>query len=264
MRGCSPACAVMSIRSMQARGAGDQRADAAARGAPASVKTVRLWTASVWRSSSVGAGCEGGRRSRRSPPRRGPRRSSGRRAAAPRPRSQPTSSSPSRTIGSPSIVRRRARARRSRGGPGTWTVPPIAAEAPKATWAGAEDLLVLEHVAGQLRLLVGADPELGDVGAVLAVRRAAAPAARALARRSPPTRWPPSTVSSTGSRDPADRRRSCRRRPACPRRVPSIGAMNPSPQGRLPNAPRRGQLAGVGDRRRGRRGRAAGRCRWRR
>jgi hypothetical protein len=28
-------------------------------------------------------------------------------------------------------------------------VPPIAAEAPKATWSGAEDLLVLEDVAGQ-------------------------------------------------------------------------------------------------------------------
>ena len=34
---------------------------------------------------------------------------------------------------------------------------------------GAEDLLVLEDVAGQDRLFVGADPELGDVGAVLAV-----------------------------------------------------------------------------------------------
>src|ERR1700760_3714073 len=31
---------------------------------------------------------------------------------------------------------------------------------------GAEDLLVLEDVAGQDRLFVGADPELGDVGAV--------------------------------------------------------------------------------------------------
>ena len=36
---------------------------------------------------------------------------------------------------------------------------------------GAEDLLVLEDVAGQDRLFVGADPELGDVGAVVAVRR---------------------------------------------------------------------------------------------
>ncbi len=33
--------------------------------------------------------------------------------------------------------------------------------------AGTEDLLVLEDVAGQDRLFVGADPELGDVGAVL-------------------------------------------------------------------------------------------------
>src|SRR3982751_1701993 len=32
--------------------------------------------------------------------------------------------------------------------------------------AGAEDLLVLEDVAGQDRLFVGADPELGDVGDV--------------------------------------------------------------------------------------------------
>src|SRR6185312_5191248 len=36
---------------------------------------------------------------------------------------------------------------------------------------GAEDLLVLEDVAGQDRLLVGADPELGDVGAARPVRR---------------------------------------------------------------------------------------------
>ena len=34
---------------------------------------------------------------------------------------------------------------------------------------GAEDLLVLEDVAGQDRLFVGADAELGDVGAVVAV-----------------------------------------------------------------------------------------------
>src|SRR6201996_7581602 len=35
---------------------------------------------------------------------------------------------------------------------------------------GAEDLLVLEDVAGEDRLFVGADPELGDVGAVGPVR----------------------------------------------------------------------------------------------
>src|SRR6478672_10822244 len=36
---------------------------------------------------------------------------------------------------------------------------------------GAEDLLVLEDVAGQDCLFVGADPQLGDVGPVLAVGR---------------------------------------------------------------------------------------------
>src|SRR4029077_19162768 len=35
---------------------------------------------------------------------------------------------------------------------------------------GAEDLLVLEDVAGQDRLFVGPDPQLGDVGAVRPVR----------------------------------------------------------------------------------------------
>src|ERR1700760_334248 len=35
--------------------------------------------------------------------------------------------------------------------------------------ASAEDLLVLEDVAGEDRLFVGADPELGDVGSVFAV-----------------------------------------------------------------------------------------------
>ena len=50
-------------------------------------------------------------------------------------------------------------------------MPPIAAEAPKATCARAQELLVLEDLAAQDRLLVGADPELGDVGA-LGARRA--------------------------------------------------------------------------------------------
>src|SRR4029077_17952926 len=36
--------------------------------------------------------------------------------------------------------------------------------------ARAEELLVLDHVAGQLRLLVCADAELGDVRAALATR----------------------------------------------------------------------------------------------
>ena len=86
-----------------------------------------------------------------------------------RPRHRQTSSSPARTISLPSISTRRFEhhavevhrhldfaADRRRGAEGDV--------------GGAEDLLVLEDVAGQGRLFVGADAELGDVGAVLAVR----------------------------------------------------------------------------------------------
>ena len=187
-------------------------------------------------------------RARRSPARFGPRRSWGRRAAASGARRRDvgaqTSSSPSRTIASPSSSTVGFITTQSRW-TGTWTVPPIAAEAPKATWQRAEDLLVLEDVAGQHRLLVGADAELGDVGAVLAVRGEQLHEAPSPGRRGPRSGGRP-RPSARPARRPGRRRRSSRRRPACP--LPSTGAMKPSPQGRLPKAPRLGQLAGVGDR----------------
>ena len=115
-----------------------------------------------------GAAGEGALQRVEQPLRRGPPRRWGRREGAASPAAQ-TSSSPPLTIVSPSIstvgssddaveVDRDldGAADRRRGAEGDV--------------AGAEDLLVLEDVAGQDRLFVGADPELGDVGAVLAVR----------------------------------------------------------------------------------------------
>ena len=87
---------------------------------------------------------------------------------------------------------------------------------------GAEDLLVLEDVAGQDRLFVGADPELGDVGAVLAVR------GEQLHQRRAVGAGRVGQVAARGrSARPASRagrrRRSSRRRPACPPPSPRPG-----------------------------------------
>ena len=123
------------------------------------------------------------------------------------------------------------------------TVPPIAGAGAEGDVRGAEDLLVLEDVAGQRRLFVGADAELGEVACP------SSPCASAVrqARRRPlvaSARWPPRTVSAAARRLQAAAA-SSRRRRACPRRP--TGAMKPSPQGRLPKAPARGEVAGVGD-----------------
>ena len=48
-----------------------------------------------------------------------------------------------------------------------------------------------------------------------------------------------------------------------PSAVPSTGAMKPSPQGRLPKAPRGREFAGVGDRLAALESEPSGRCRWR-
>ena len=48
---------------------------------------------------------------------------------------------------------------------GTATVPPMPGAGAEGDVDGAEDLLVLEHVAGQRGAVVGADAELGEVGA---------------------------------------------------------------------------------------------------
>ena len=62
--------------------------------------------------------------------------------------------------------------------------PADARARPEGDVDGAEDLLVLEDVAGQLRALVGADPELGDVPALTAggVERGQQPLALGLGR----------------------------------------------------------------------------------
>ena len=123
----------------------------------------------------------------------------------------------------------------------------------------AEDLLVLEDLAGEDRLLVGADAELGDVGAVGAVgaEQLQKLPARLAARLSqvPLPRRPASTGSESlpiPAIEPATTR--------VPSPVPSTGAMNPSPQGRLPNAPGSVSSPASGIALRGPRSPGAGRC----
>ena len=200
------------------------------------------------------------RRSRRSPPRRDPRRSSGPRAPSLKPppaplrraaRRRATSRSPStRHVGlmhdavevdrhldgaRRSPPRRRRRRGRCR-----------AASRPRAALpvSFAFSLVPIPSSA----TLVPCSPPRGEQ----LEQRARPPAPPAAVRR------PPSTSSSTGS-GTGRRRRSSRRRPACPRRSPSIGRDEALAAGQVAEGARRAQVAGVGDRRRGRRGRAAGR-----
>ena len=97
----------------------------------------------------------------------------------------------------------------------------------------AEDLLVLEHVAGQRRAVVGSDPELGEVAS--RARRGRAGSSRYSGPRpdSAATIRPFSTVSRAGS----SLRPSGARLEATIVPSPLSGAMKPSPAGRLPNAP---------------------------
>ena len=85
----------------------------------------------------------------------------------------------------------------------------------------------------------------------LAVRRQQLEQRARRSGRSRSARWPPRTVSAIGvveQADAGDRAVDDERALA----APSTGAMKPSPQGRLPKAPRRSRFAGVDDRRCGR------------
>ena len=127
-QGCAPSRVRMSIRSTHSRAPATSAATRS-RPAAASVSTVRLWTASLWRSSSS-AGAKASLISAiRAASRPSERFGTARAMAA----QTPTSSSPARTIGSPSTLNVGSSTTQSRW-TGTETVPPIAAEAPKATW----------------------------------------------------------------------------------------------------------------------------------
>ena len=147
-----------------------------------------------------------------------------------------TSSSPSRTTASPSISTVGSSTTQSRW-TGTWTVPPIAAEAPKATWAvprifSSSRMLPVRIASSLVPIPSSATLVPSSPWAVSSSSRASPPApgrVGQVARRGRSARPAPR---------PGRRRRSSRRRRACPRRVPSSGAMKPSPQGRLPKAPR--------------------------
>ena len=135
-------------------------------GAAASVNTARLWSGSAWRSST------------RAPP-----------AAKAAPMASRTAASrPSETLGTASSstlrgrsARRRARScrrssasrrsRRRRGGSAPTTVPPMPALAPKATWIVPRIFSSSRMLPVSCARVVGADAELGEVGALLAGAR---------------------------------------------------------------------------------------------
>ena len=121
----------MSIRSTQARAPAGERRHQLRRPGAARVSTVRLWTASVWRSSSSApAKASGDRRDRGLVAPLGEVRDRERHGAA----LTQTSSSPPRMSGSPPSTLTSGSSTTQSRWTGTWTVPPIAAEAPKATW----------------------------------------------------------------------------------------------------------------------------------
>ena len=138
---------------------------------------------------------------------------------------------------------------------GTDTVPPIPALAPNADVHGAEDLLVLEHVAGQPRAVVRADPELSQVGPELAVGQQQLDELR--------------TEAAVGGDDPALRHGQRRRLDADPERrqarrdhraLSERRRDEALPARKVPERAPGAQLTVVGDRRRGRRARAADPC----
>ena len=106
---------------------------------------------------------------------------------------------------------------------------------------GAEDLLVLEDVAGQLRALVRADAELGDVGA------------RSPVRGSCSTRRSPSAPAARPGRRPhgeVRRRRRPGRYEASERRDRALAPGRRDEAlaaGQVPEGARRGEVAVVGD-----------------
>ena len=227
--GCTPSCArdVDALPAPRAR----RRARRAREppGAPASVNTERWWSGSAWTSSTPGAA--GGEARRRSP-------------------SSAAASRPSETLGTArSVVTPRATRR-----PGVEDgVPPDVerrvehddvevdrdGDGPADPGArserhvhGAEDLLVLEHVAGQGRAVVRADAQLGEVhpGVAVGAQRVEQP----LALRAGRLRQPPVADGEPRGlgRQPDRRERGGDTVPS-----PPAGAMKPSPQGRLPKAP---------------------------
>src|SRR5439155_15904491 len=111
---------------------------------------------------------------------------------------------------------------------------------PEGDVDGAEDLLVLEHVAGERGALVGADPQLGEVGSGLA--GAAQQREQALAADAGRLGEP--AVAHREHRLPlADRSERRGRQPALAgqRRYEALAA------GEVPEGPAPGEVAVVGD-----------------
>ncbi len=202
-------------------------------GSPARVKTLRPWSTSVWKSRTRAArpNASASRPSASSSPAVETLGTASRSASS----AGQISSSPPPRIASPSISTVGSLTTTSRW-TGTWIGAADPRRGAEGDVRGAEDLLVLEDVAGEDRLLVGADPELGDVGAVGAVRRSAVPSAGRPRRRSRRSGGRPRSVRWTGdsTRPIAAIEPSTT---SVPSAVPSTGAMKPSPQGRLPKAP---------------------------
>ena len=149
---------------------------------------------------------------------------------------QMTTSSPPLTIASPSISTVGSSTTQSRW-TGTWTVPPIAAEAPKATWQVPRIFSSSRMLPVRIASSLVPIPSSATLVPSSPCGASAAPAASAPSEPVASVRCPSRTVSETGV--------SSRPTPAIepsttsvPSAVPSSGAMKPSPQGRLPKAPR--------------------------
>ena len=228
----------MSIRSIARRGEVGERAGSSGASAPARVKTVRLWTASECSSSSAtGSAPRQLAELRRSPAgvgalgdvRDGEQAVSAVgvpiRAAAPR-RGRSRCRRP-QTVGLHHDAVEVDRhldpaADRRRGAEGDVD--------------GAEQLLVLEHVAGQLRLLVRADRRARRSSspprrAAVSSSSSAAPSAPARLGQ-PPAGRRSSVTGSAGIPTPAIVPSTT----SVPSQARSSGEMKPSPQGRLPKA----------------------------
>src|SRR4029077_15868816 len=144
------------------------------------------------------------------------------------------SSSPPPRIASPSISTVGSLTTTSRW-TGTCTVPPIPAEAPKATCAVpkifSSSRMFPVRIASSLVPIPSSATLVpsGPCGVSSSISLApSSPAA--------PVRWPPATVSRTGdSTSPTAAIEPSTT--SVPSAVPSTGAMTPSPQGRLPKAP---------------------------
>ena len=230
--------------------------------APASVNTVRLWTGSVCRSrSATGSASDEPRICRDRLGFGAARRRWARRAASAAIERAQSRISPSRRISVPSMLTTGSH-HDAVEVHGHLDRPSDRLRGAEGDVGGAEELLVLEHVAGQHGALVGADAELGDRRSLLAVRaqelqQGRALAARCLGQAAAADGHPHRLVRDP---DPGDRPVDDQR----PLAAAVVGRDEALAAGEVAQGHALGELARVRDRRPRPPGSSGGRCRWRR